>query len=110
MIGICSHIFVLIDPKQKQDEAAGVGVGAGAAPPARLFSYQEAIREVVIRRPETEFEHQARLMSMIMTRWRAPQHKRLFEEQLIYLLQAVGEYNAETKRAPALHTKAVPNL
>ena len=63
-----------------------------------------------INRPETEFEHQARLMSMIMTRWRAPQHKRLFEEQLIYLLQAVGEYNAETKRAPALHTKAVPNL
>jgi len=40
-------------------------------------------------REENEEEHQQRLARMVMTRWRLPVDRRLFEEQLILSLQVL---------------------
>ena len=52
-----------------------------------LPTYKQAIREVILMREENEEEHQQRLARMVMTRWRLPVDRRLFEEQLILSLQ-----------------------
>ena len=58
-----------------------------------LPTYKQAVREVILQREEGEDEGERRLARMVMTRWRLPVDRRLFEEQLIMSLQATQEAN-----------------
>merc|ERR1740130_898589 len=76
--------------------AAALGASAkdGSETGAKIkFTYEQAIREVVLRKAESEVERGMRLARLVMTRWRAPVYRRLFEEQVITTLQEIGEVN-----------------
>ena len=53
-------------------------------------------------REENEEEHQQRLARMVMTRWRLPVDRRLFEEQLILSLQVHNHVSSQLTRQPTL--------
>ena len=63
-----------------------------------LPTYETAVREVLLRRTEDPSEREHRLASMVMSRWRMPMWRRIFEEALVVALQAVSEAN-EISRA-----------
>ena len=83
MLGVCSHVFIVIDPAVLTEEmdataaaaAAALGASAkdGSETGAKIkFTYEQAIREVVLRKAESEVERGMRLARLVMTRWRAP--------------------------------------
>lgn len=57
------------------------------------FTYERAIREVVLRKPESHVEQSMRLCRLVLNRWRGPIHRRLFEERLVTTLRYLGEIN-----------------
>ena len=57
------------------------------------MTYQEAVRQVVLGRPETAHQKQVRLAHLVLSQWRRPVFKRLFEERLVEALRFCQEAN-----------------
>ena len=77
VLGLCSHIFYFSDPRHDQL----------SAPP----THQQALREVLLGRAETESERKERLAMMVWNLWKMPFYRHVFEERLVDSLKAVRE-------------------
>jgi hypothetical protein len=54
VLGVCSHVFAFVDPRQQQ-----------MLPPLPLPTYEQAVREVILGRGETESEKKERLAGLV---------------------------------------------
>ncbi|GMH55549.1 hypothetical protein TrST_g6464 [Triparma strigata] len=115
VFGVCTHLYQVIIPKIKtsfkpkldtfeegdeeeneDNEENLVALDESGAPvddDDTTMTYQEAIRQVVLGRPETLQQKQVRLAHLVLSQWRRPVFKRLFEERLVEALRFCQESN-----------------
>jgi len=82
VLGTSAHVFYLRDPAYEQ----------ATVPP----TFDQAIRELVLRRIEGADAMQRRLAALVLSRWRQPMYRSMFEEGLIVALRHVSEGNEVT--------------
>ena len=95
VLGVCTHIYQLIIPDSKsKPEDGGEGESEELGGDSRgSVSYQSAVRQVVLGRPETEEQKQVRLAHLVLANWRRPVFRRMFEERLVESMRFCQEAN-----------------
>ena len=106
VLGVCTHIYQLIIPDAVADEEE--------ERPSEItnrddttVSYQTAVRQVVLGRPETEHQRMVRLAHLVIATWRRPVFRRMFEERLVEALRYCQEANEISK---LMHAKIQFNI
>ena len=105
VLGVCTHIFQVVIPPP-HDAAQSHEIPDDSE---EVVSYNEAIRQVMMGRPETQHQKEMRLARMVLANWRRPVFRRLFEERLVQALRYCSEAN-EIARQMQVSTKFVLNL
>jgi len=109
VLGVCTHIYQLRVPKISRVKEEGSDDGgddkAGGNDEAVMayeeVSYQTAVRQVVLGRPETAHQRMVRLAHLVITTWRRPVFRRMFEERLVEALRYCQEANEIAKQMHA---------
>ena len=58
------------------------------------LTWNQCVREVMLQRPEDGGEYSERLAAMVVTRWRLPLTRAMFEEALLQAIHSAQEANA----------------
>lgn len=58
------------------------------------LTWNQCVREVMLQRPEDGSEYSERLAAMVVTRWRLPLTRAMFEETLLQAIHSAQEANA----------------
>ena len=126
-LGNCSHILQCVAPppaRGSRSRAAGVppsqaaggsrsraeGGGDNAVSDSMAvtkdgnmvtgmhLTWNQCVREVMLQRPEDSGEYSERLANMVVTRWRLPLTRAVFEESLLQAIHSAQEANGDSAK------------
>jgi hypothetical protein len=113
VVGVCTHIYQIVVPfnglkrnksiilegDEGNEDDDDNNAATNATTPVNsndddtTVSYNEAVRQVMLGRPENAEQKKVRLAHLVISTWRRPVYRRLFEERLVDALRMSAEAN-----------------